>query len=157
MDDLDGLFERLSRLLDDRGVTFIAVPNSKRIQFNEKNGSLRDTPPNHIGRWSFAAFELIGARHGLRLVDQEIEPFSLLEFVKQDIAYSYLRRSQQVGTVENWSRSLKSSKYGRIIGAAIAALSAFRRLNVWRKAAMSDNLGGSLWVKFSKAPVVGPA
>jgi hypothetical protein len=151
MDDLDSLFTRIRDLLAEDGLLFVAVPNPKRITFNEQNGSLLDAPPNHIGRWSPAAFQILGARHGLRLDRLEVEPFSLGEFIKQDVVYSYLRRSQQAGTVANWSRALRSASYGKLVGAAVAALSAPRRINIWRKAARSGELGGSLWVKFTKA------
>ena len=59
MDDLDGLFGRISQLLRNDGLLFIAVPNAGRVAFNEQNGSLLDTPPNHIGRWSPAAFQFL--------------------------------------------------------------------------------------------------
>lgn len=152
MDDLDSLFTCIRGLLAEDGLLFVAVPNPKRITFNEHNGSLLDAPPNHIGRWSSAAFQILGARHGLRLDRLEVEPFSLGEFIKQDVAYSYLRRGQQAGTVANWSRALRSASYGKLVGAAVAALSAPRRINIWRKAARSGKLGGSLWVKFTKVP-----
>jgi SAM-dependent methyltransferase len=150
MDGLDSLFARLFQLLRDDGLLFIAVPNPKCITFNEQNDSLLDTPPNHIGRWSPAAFQILGARHRLRFDRHEIEPFSLGEFMKQDVVFSYLRRSQQAGTVENWSRTLRSTRYGKLLEAAVAALSAPRRINIWRKAASSRDLGDSLWTKFTK-------
>ncbi|MBT3069806.1 class I SAM-dependent methyltransferase [Rhodomicrobium sp. Az07] len=151
MDGLDELFDRISYLLREGGLLFIAVPNPKRIKFNEQNGSLLDVPPNHIGLWSPVAFQMLGARHRLRLDLHETEPFSLSGFIKEDIAYSYLRRSQRKGTMENWSRRLRSASYGKLIGAVFAALSAPRRVNIWRKAAASsDELGSSLWVKFTK-------
>jgi SAM-dependent methyltransferase len=150
MDNLDDLFASLYRLLDSNGALFIAVPNQKRIMFNEMNESLLDVPPNHIGRWSPAAFEIIGARHGLRLDRHELEPFSLIDFVIRDIAYSYLRRAQKLGTMENWSRSLRSKWYGKLIGAVVAALHAPRRIGTWWEASRSQDLGSSLWVKFTK-------
>ena len=151
MDDLDNLFARLSQLLYKDGLLFITVPNPKRIRFNEQNGSLLDMPPNHIGGWSPAAFQTIGSRHGLRVDRHEIEPFSLLGFIKQDIGSSYLRRAQQMGTVENWSRSIRSARHGKLVGVAVAALTAPRRLNVWRKAASTGaEIGGCHWVKFTK-------
>jgi SAM-dependent methyltransferase len=155
MDGLDSLFARLSQLLRNDGLLFIAVPNPKRITFNEQNGSLLDTPPNHIGRWSPAAFQILGSRNRLRLDRHEIEPFSLGAFVKEDVVYWYLRRSQQAGTVANWSRTLRSTRYGKLLGGAVAALSAPRRINIWRKAASAGDLGGSLWTKFTKVASMG--
>ncbi len=148
MDHVDDLFARLGQLLRKDGQLFVAVPNARRLQFNEDNGSLLDCPPNHIGRWSADALRLIGSRHGLRLDQHEIEPFSLAEFIKEDIAYAYLRRSQQRGTLSNWSRARGGTWTRRLV----ALLSAPRRLGVWRKAVGSGaDLGGSLWAKFSKA------
>lgn len=150
MDGLDNLFSVISGLLEDNGSLFIAVPNSKRIEFDEENGSLLDTPPNHIGRSTPRAFQTIGTRHSLKLDRHEIEPFSLLDYIKQDIGYSYLRRSQRKGTLENWARAQRSASYGKLLGAVVAALTAPRRINVWRKAVDAAELGGSLWTKFTK-------
>jgi SAM-dependent methyltransferase len=150
MDGLDSLFGRIFQLLRDGGLLFIGVPNPKRTTFSEQNGSLLDMPPNHIGRWSPAAFQIVGARHRLRLDRHEIEPFSLGAFMKEDIIFSYFRRSLQAGTVENWSRAQRSRSYGKLLGAAVAALTAPRRINIWRKAASSRDFGGCLWTKFTK-------
>jgi SAM-dependent methyltransferase len=152
MDNLDSLFDQVSSLLCDGGLLFVAVPNPKRISFNEQNGSLVDMPPNHIGRWSEPAFKTIGQRHGFRLDQYEVEPFSLKKFVMQDINCSYLRRSQIKGTVANWSRSIRSERYG-LLRRAVAAMYAPRRLNVWRRAAKAGDLGGSAWAKFSKSAI----
>ncbi len=150
MNNLDGLFARFAQLLRNNGLLFIAVPNARLTAFNEKYGGLLDMPPNHIGGWSAEAFQIIGSRHGLKLEWHEVEPFSLGTFAKQDIIYSYLRRSQQVGTMENKSRALRSKRYGKMLGAFVAALGAPRRVNVWRRAARLPNMGGSLLVKFTK-------
>jgi SAM-dependent methyltransferase len=151
MDRLDSLFANVSRLLRDHGLLFIAVPNPRFIAFNEQYGSLLDMPPNHIGRWTPAAFQILGTRHGLRLDRHEIEPFSLGPFIIRDIADSYIRRSQSAGTFENWSRRYRLSKYGRLIEGATAAVAAPCRMNVWRRAASTRDVGNSLWAKFSKA------
>jgi SAM-dependent methyltransferase len=151
MDCLDGLFANVSRLLRNHGLLFIAVPNSRFIAFNEQNGSLLDAPPNHIGRWTPTAFQIVGSRYGLRLDCHEIEPFSLGSFAIRDTADSYIRRSQNPGTMENWSRALRPSRYGkRIIEGAVAALSVPGRIDVWRRAAGAADLGSSLWTKFTK-------
>lgn len=153
MAELDSLFARISQLLKEGGLLFIAVPNGKRITFNEQNGSLLDTPPNHIGRWSPAAFKILADRHNLSLDKLEVEPFSLFEFIKQDVVYSYLRSSHIAGTAANWTRTLRSHWYGKLVGVACAALLAPRRINVWRKAAKTGDLGGSAWGVFTKVKV----
>ena len=147
MDDIDKVFARVAGLLVAGSPLFIAVPNTARILFNEQNGSLLDCPPNHISRWSPDALKIVGARHGLRLTAHEIEPFSLREFVKEDIVYSYLRQAQTRGTLANRSLAIRSTPLGRLLGPLTALALAPRRLGVWRKAARAENLGGSLWAK----------
>jgi 2-polyprenyl-3-methyl-5-hydroxy-6-metoxy-1,4-benzoquinol methylase len=150
MDGLDELFRRVAGLLRPGGQLFVSVPNTKRIRFNEMSGALLDMPPNHIGGWTPEAFGILGSRHGLRLDLNETEPFALGQFIKQDVVYSYLRRSQQRGTFANKSRALRSHRLGKAIGSMVAAAMSPRRLNVWRRAAVRGaELGGSLWVKFS--------
>lgn len=150
MDDLDTLFEKLSSLLSPAGHLFISVPNAKRIDFQEAHGSLRDMPPNHIGRWSPEAFRIIGARHALRMEKHETEPFSLKAFAKKDLHFFYLRRGQETGTIENWSRSLRAKALGKSLGSAVAALNAPGRMRVWSEAARRADLGTALWVMFRR-------
>lgn len=150
MDDLDTLFAKLSSLLSPSGLLFISVPNPARIDFQEAHGSLRDMPPNHIGRWSPEAFRIIGARHALRMEKHETEPFSLKAFAKKDLHFFYLRRSQEAGTVESWARSRRGRGLGKWLGPAVAALDAPRRLRVWSEAARRADLGTALWVMFRR-------
>lgn len=150
MDDVDTLFEKLSSLLNRSGLLFISVPNAKRTDFQEAHESLRDMPPNHIGRWSAQAFRIIAARHALRMEKHEIEPFSLKAFAKKDLHFFYLRRSQETGTIENWSRSLRAKALGKWLGSAVAALNAPRRIRVWSEAARRADLGMALWVMFRR-------
>jgi SAM-dependent methyltransferase len=151
LDGLDPLFTRLAGLLCAGGTLFIAVPNPQRMWFNEANGSLLDCPPNHIGRWTPEALRTMGSRHGLRLVHHETEPFSLREFILEDIKYFYLRRSQRPGTLANRLRARGSIEGGRISEAMVAALQAPLRVTTWRKAARARGLGASLWAKFARA------
>lgn len=151
MDDLDSLFKKLSSMLRNTGVLFISVPNMKRIQFQEENDSLRDMPPNHIGRWSVDAFRTIGSRHALQLEKHEVEPFSLRSFATKDLHFFYLRRSQEPGTIENWSRSLRTKKLGKWVGTAAAGLNVPRRIRVWSEAARRRDLGTALWVMFRRS------
>jgi len=151
MDNLDSLFDRLSSLLRDGGLLFVAVPNPREISFNEQNGGLLDTPPNHIGRWAERTLNTVGKRHGFRLDRYELEPFSLKNFALKDFKYSYQRTSQEAGTLANWSRSHKSARYGKLLAGVVALAYAPRRLTVWRKAAQTGNLGGSAWARFTKS------
>jgi SAM-dependent methyltransferase len=151
MDRLDALFARLRALLAASGVVYMAVPNPSRIAFNEAHASLLDMPPNHIGRWSPEALRLLGSRHGLNVDEVDFEPFSISEYVKQDLIYAYLRRSHRPRTFANWSRSLRSGPAGKMIGGAVALMGAPSRVPVWRQARAHGELGGSLWARLSHA------
>ncbi|MGD0294493.1 MAG: class I SAM-dependent methyltransferase [Terracidiphilus sp.] len=150
MDNLDQLFSRLSKLAAKNGRVFISVPNPKCVDFQEESGSLLDMPPNHIGRWSRLAFEIITARAGFTINAIEVEPFSLATFIRQDIVFSYLRKAQQSGTILNWSRSKRSTRVGKLLGAGFAIAAAPFRIPVWFRASRTDDIGNSIWVELTK-------
>lgn len=114
LDGLDGLFEKLTASLNPGGSLFLAVPNDRRIEFNETNGALLDMPPNHIGRWNRKAFTRIAERSGLRLRDHSVEPFSAPAFIAQFAHYRFLRRSQIDGTLECALQSLAGRSKSRL-------------------------------------------
>jgi SAM-dependent methyltransferase len=155
MDGLAALFARLSHLLAPGGRVFIAVPNSKKTDFQEASGSMLDMPPNHIGRWCPSALESIVAGTGLHIEAVETQPFFIRDFIKEDIAYSYGRKCQRSGTLMNWSRSVRTKKGGKLVGMAFALAAAPLRIPVWlRAAAVSRDIGGSLWIELTKG--IGP-
>ena len=149
MDGIAALYERLAALLKAGGQLYISVPCMDRIEFNEGHGSLLDMPPNHIGGWSKAAFEIMGNRVGLVLEKYDIEPFELKQFVVQDLLYSHMRRAQRSGSLSNRIRAGRTGMAGRILEAAVIAAAAPSRIGVWAAASRND-LGGSQWAKFVK-------
>jgi SAM-dependent methyltransferase len=152
MDNLDLLFCRLSELATQKGRIFMSVPNGKKVDFQESSGSLLDMPPNHIGRWSRSALEIIAAAHGLEIKAFDVEPFSIPRFMREDIGYSYLRRAQQRGTLSNWSRTKRSGRGGKLLGGAFAMAYAPLRAPVWlRASAASHEIGGALWVEITRS------
>jgi len=152
MDRLEELFERINFLLAPGGLIFIAVPNQNRINYQENNGSLLDTPPNHVGRWTETAFTAITARHGLKVLATEVEPFNVEGFLKEDIIYSHSRRAQRPGTLSSWARSLPRGKLRTLAEAAVAAIYIPTRLDPWREAiANREKMGLSLWVQIGRA------
>jgi SAM-dependent methyltransferase len=150
LDNLDALFARLSQLLLDQGRVFIAVPNPRRIDFQESTGSLLDMPPNHVGRWSDSAFETIAGRANLKVESIEVEPFSFGSFIVEDLKFSYSRKAQQSGTLINWSRSLRTTRTGRLVGAAFAFMTIPTRFPTWLRGLTAADLGASTWVELSK-------
>ncbi|RWP06707.1 class I SAM-dependent methyltransferase [Mesorhizobium sp.] len=149
MDGVAELFDKLANLMNVGGDLFVAVPNKARTQFNEDNGSLLDCPPNHIGRWTDRTFLVLADRFGFRLVKAEIEPFSALTFVKQDLHYSHRRRSQ-LGGLAGRVRSIRNEKLRRAAIVAETLLHAPTRLPVWFKATRRGDLGNALWGHFQK-------
>jgi len=149
IDQIHELFARLHVLVREGGLVFLSVPNQESITFNERNGSLFDMPPNHIGRYSQRALKAIGDQHGLTLERVEVESFNFKSYMLRDISYSYGRAAQQAGTLANWSRSLRSAPFGKLIGVATAAVLAPRRIFVWNRAAKA-HLGGSFWAQYRK-------
>jgi 2-polyprenyl-3-methyl-5-hydroxy-6-metoxy-1,4-benzoquinol methylase len=119
LDGLDGLFEKLTASLNRGGSLFLAVPNDRRIEFNERNGALLDMPPNHIGRWNQNVFTRIAERSGLRLHDHGVEPFSAPGFIAQFAHYRFLRRAQFDGTLECRLESLASRSKSRLVRNAL--------------------------------------
>jgi len=144
MDDLHILFSKLNWLLKDGGSLFIAVPNEKRIAFNEAHGALMDMPPNHVGRWTQPAFDKILRKYGFTLRQHRVEPISLVASARGFALYRYLRSSQRRNSIANVverinSRPLRAAM--RIAGLGVHVLAA---APVFFK--MSRDCGYSQWV-----------
>jgi SAM-dependent methyltransferase len=153
MDRIDELMASVARL--SRKHVFVSVPNLHRTAFYETTGSLLDMPPNHIGRWTRLAFEAAWGRHGFRVLDMEVEPTNLVEFVRTDILYKTLRRAQTHGTAANRVRSLPRGLPRRILEVALVAFCAPSRVTAWAKAIERFHgvgLGRAAWVHLTRDP-----
>ncbi|MDR3466830.1 MAG: class I SAM-dependent methyltransferase [Xanthobacteraceae bacterium] len=152
LDRIDELFERVRFLLKPGGSAFCAVPNVKRIAYQESHGSLLDMPPNHIGRWTPQAFREVSSRLGLRVAATEVEPLDWMEFFKHDISYSHIRRTQiapagALAKIRSWPRGRRR----RLAEAAAAALGIPARLSSWADAWKDRKImGGSLWIQLDR-------
>lgn len=149
MDNLDELFSKLKWLMKDRASLFIAVPNDKRIAFNEKHQALFDMPPNHVGRWNKACFEIIGNRFGLTIKDYQLEQSGVFDSVKQFLTYRFLHKAQVTGSIENHLVVRGKSKYeklAKMIGVALNVLPALPALP--KLLNTNASLGDSQWVQF---------
>lgn len=148
MDRLDVLFQKLNKLMKVGGSLFIAVPNAKRIEFNELNGALLEMPPNHIGRWNKVCFEEIGNLYGFHVEDYAIEEFDLKSMALQFIYYRFLNKSHKSGSFENRLRAVKNKnlyKIANLIGMGVNAVTAIPAL---MKTGFRQ--GGSQWVQLKK-------
>lgn len=150
MDRLHALFERLNLVTRKGANLFIAVPNSDRTDFNEANHSLVDMPPNHIGRWSPQAFGALAQSAGWKVAKIDREPMSFPAFVKQDLIYSHMRRSQVSGSLSNRVRSRPRSGFRRLEEALVALLHSPLRFGVWAKALGRGDLGDSMLVHLQR-------
>jgi SAM-dependent methyltransferase len=74
LDDYEGIFEVLERIVRPGGHVFIAIPNGAWISLNEKRRLLLDMPPNHLTRWSLSSVAALARRFGWQLEECELEP-----------------------------------------------------------------------------------
>ena len=101
LDGLDSVFETLYRITRDKGQVFIAVPNDKRINFNEANGALLDMPPHHIGRYTKKSFELLAKRFGWAIKNYKIEVPNFKEHLAQFSLYTHLKEAQKDNSLDS--------------------------------------------------------
>jgi SAM-dependent methyltransferase len=145
MDRLNELVAKIARL-NARDV-FISVPNLGWIAFNEAHGTLRDMPPNHIGRWTTKALRTAWGRYGFNVAETEIQPVERRSFVKTDLSYRILRLAQQRGTVANRIRSLPRGAVRRCLELLLVAAYLPTRIPIWLEAVKSRaEMGSTVWV-----------
>jgi SAM-dependent methyltransferase len=150
-DRLGLVFDSIHSVMKERGHLFIAVPNSARIRFNEANGSLLDTPPNHISRWTPENFRLAAEKFGFRLVSTAIQPFDAAHFMKQDLLFSFMRRAQMPGTIANYLYPRRKHPVARAAAAAAIGANALSRVPIWlRKRAEIAQLGANIWAHLER-------
>ena len=104
MGDIYTLLNHLKGLLNNGGQIIFAVPNEKRIEFNECNGALLDMPPNHIGRWNQSAFQIYAKECGFELIGHQYESVNVVRELIRFMIYRFLRRSQNIHSVDNFVR-----------------------------------------------------
>ena len=146
LDGLDDLFGHLGKLAAPDGHLFAAVPNADRIAFNETHGSLLDMPPNHVGRWTRAAFEAVAARHAWRVAAHEVEPQHRFAGVRQLVMYRYMRRRQDAGSAANRVERVPSPPVRRVLRVVAAAAYGLAAAPAALALARADGLGDSQWV-----------
>ena len=141
------LFAAFAELLAPRGRLFFAVPNDTKARFGADDDEFIDPPPSHVCRWQPGNFGAMAERYGFELRESLIEPFSLGDFVRNDLVCSYMRRSQEPRTLANALYSHRKSTLGRVANASAVALYAPRQVPTWIRAWRNRrDLGMSLWV-----------
>jgi SAM-dependent methyltransferase len=151
LDGLDALFRQLNALTHPAAHLFIAVPNDARVEFNEHHGSLLDLPPNHVGRWTRAAFDALAERHGWRVVAHEVEPEGAMSQVKQLVTYRYMRRRQDARSLANRVERIQSAPVRKVLQGATAAVYGLAALPVALELVRANGLGDSQWVHLQRS------
>jgi SAM-dependent methyltransferase len=145
LDDLDGVFNALDQLTHPSCSLFIAVPNDRRIAFNEQNGSLLDMPPNHVGRWTRASLQAIALRHGWHLAEHQVEQSSVIERLITHGTYRYMQQRQVPLSVPNRVEQMPSRLLRRVCQIGLAAGFGAMPSIAAARLAMSKHLGDSQW------------
>ncbi len=152
LDNINDLLKILSAHLNSDGEIILAVPNEKRIQFNELNDALLDMPPNHIGRWTNSAFQYYAKSNDFTVVEHQYEPANFLSAASQFLIYRLLRASQNTHSL---SHNLLFRDKGLLKSLGIrfiVLLDALFNLNKLIKLAVNINTigGSSQFVRLSK-------
>ncbi len=71
---LDEIFAGFATLVRPGGSLFVAMPGTPMTELAERSGGVIDMPPNHIGRWTPAALDIMGRRHGWTVVECRLDP-----------------------------------------------------------------------------------
>ncbi|MBR8839346.1 MAG: class I SAM-dependent methyltransferase [Stigonema ocellatum SAG 48.90 = DSM 106950] len=147
LDDIPKTFEAINRITRENAYLFIAVPNNKRIDFNESNGALLDMPPNHIGRYTENSFKVIAQKFGWTIEDYKIEPASLKSFLDEFALYKYLRNTQ---TDNSLDYLIESSRLLRKLfkNSRVAHLKKLYRAKIAMH--YQEALGSSQWIALHK-------
>lgn len=147
LDNLDAIFETLYKITKDKGQVFIAVPNHKRINFNEINGALLDMPPNHIGRYTKKSFEFIAKKFGWKIKNYKIEPANFKPFSEEFSLYRHLREAQKDNSLDSL---IISNKITRKLFTKLRV----KYLEIKHKTLINENYqevgGASQWIHLEK-------
>jgi hypothetical protein len=145
MDRLPELFAKFRTLTASHSDLVIAVPNDKRTQFDESNGSLLDMPPNHIGRWSKSSFEALGLREGWQVIKFLEEPTSAKQSWERFSHYRYARATQFDHSLSARVRGLRPTPLTRVLEIAMVAVFAIRSVPLLPRL-LAEGMGASVLV-----------
>ncbi len=150
MDRLEELFNQLNALSSVNAHLFIAVPNANQIEFNETYGCVLDIPPNHIGRWNLKSFQTIGNSFGWTVTEHLYEPLNIKVFLREQIAYRYLKVCQDPSSIANKIECLKNTLLRKLLRNIFAGIYTLPRLKSLYQVISKSNQGGSQWVHLTK-------
>jgi len=144
MDQLDVLFEHLTKVTTEKASMFVAVPNFKQREFYDLHGIIEDVPPTHIGRWNWRCFEIIGKRHGWMVTGYEIEPQTFISKAYRFVSFRFTRSK-----LSSWLDQIHMRALRRIVKLICFGFYTLISLPVIISLNSSD-LGVSQWVHLKK-------
>lgn len=149
LDHLGSLFERLNAVTTDRAVLYIAVPNDRRVQFNEEHDALGDMAPCHVGRWNEKSFAMIAERFGWEVADHEREPESKFWRFLEFALLRYNEKTKKHGSLFNRVEAIENRLLRYMGQIPLISLMALASLPLVGQL-MRDDLGKGQWVEMRK-------
>jgi SAM-dependent methyltransferase len=153
LDDYDGIFEALERIVRPGGHVFIATPNGIRISLNESRHLLHDMPPNHISRWSRVSFAALAHRYGWHLATCELEPPSRAWTAARALTDRYVRLVSDESFWESGAAALALRVGNRWVARLIKAGSALTSsacLSAAIRAALVTATSPNIWAHLQR-------
>jgi SAM-dependent methyltransferase len=145
LEDAHAAFESFGLLCEPGGHIFLSVPNAHAIDTQERLVRYWDMPPNHLGRWTEAAFRLMARQHGLEFLGCEVEPTSRLRQAWTLSVYSVNAKAYEGRTLAGRVNAIGP----RLVrGPAKRLLAAFAFVSLFFK--VHGQEGESLWVHLRK-------
>lgn len=148
LDDFDGVFKALTRIVRPGGHVFIATPNAAWISLNEARRLLLDMPPNHISRWSPASFAALARRFGWQLAACELEPVSRTRNAVRMFSDRYVRLVTEESRWESRAAELAMRADSRAVARLIkagAALTSPGCLSAALRATVVPAISPNIW------------
>ncbi len=110
LDNLDGLFKRLSKLLKKDGHLFISTHETSKVLFFEGNNAGLDLPPTHISCWNKKSFYKVCELYGYDYVEDKYIYLSLLRKMLNFGLGRFELRKMKRYSIEDNINSIKSKK-----------------------------------------------
>lgn len=149
LDDLEGLFQCINKITVKNASMFIAVPNDRRVAFNEEHEALGDMAPCHVGRWNKDSFTSIADRFGWQVVQHGYEPESKIWRFLEFSLYRYVQQTKVSGSIFNWAETISNRLLRYVFQIPLISLMAIRSLHLLPQLSGND-MGKGQWVEMRK-------
>jgi hypothetical protein len=145
--DVHGIFGAMRRLVSEDGAVFISTPFGPSTGLQEELTSYWDLPPNHVGRWTRPAFDAIAERHGLRVVEWELDRNGRLGYAWRLACYALLAKSYDETSFPGRINALSVRSIRGPAKRVLALAFVPRMLKAWRRLSPPTQ-----WVHMQPAP-----